>query len=149
MTEYVLIYTTLNFNDPYVLLVLKDKPAWQLGKYNLPGGRVEQGETPDQAAIRELKEETGYTAVSGTDMLGKIVGEDVIIYCYNIYVNDARHHLNPRPEETQKVNWHWWADVKNSQNLMPNLKVIVPLLKERVKGWTLTDENDGVKLRFE
>ena len=27
--------------------------------YTLPGGRIEEGETPEQAALRELKEETG------------------------------------------------------------------------------------------
>lgn len=28
--------------------------------YNLPKGHVESGETPEQAAVRELREETGY-----------------------------------------------------------------------------------------
>lgn len=32
------------------------------GTYNLPGGRQEEGETPKQAAIRELEEETGLIA---------------------------------------------------------------------------------------
>ena len=30
--------------------------------YELPGGLIERGETPREAAARELKEETGYTA---------------------------------------------------------------------------------------
>lgn len=32
------------------------------GGFTFPGGKVEEGETPRQAAIRELKEETGLTA---------------------------------------------------------------------------------------
>jgi len=30
--------------------------------YDIPGGAIEAGETPSQAALRELEEETGYTA---------------------------------------------------------------------------------------
>ncbi len=30
--------------------------------YSLPSGRINSGETPEQAAVRELKEETGYSA---------------------------------------------------------------------------------------
>ena len=42
-----------------VLLVEKQRPAWQVGRYNLPGGKIEEDETIHEAAIRELYEETG------------------------------------------------------------------------------------------
>lgn len=31
--------------------------------WNFPGGEIEDGETPEQACIREVKEETGYDVV--------------------------------------------------------------------------------------
>lgn len=48
--------------DGKVLLV-QEKLGIAIGKWNLPGGRVDVGETIEQAAIREAKEETGYDVV--------------------------------------------------------------------------------------
>jgi len=38
-----------------LLVKRRDVPVWVI-----PGGRIEKGETPEEAAIREAKEETGY-----------------------------------------------------------------------------------------
>lgn len=42
-----------------VLLVREEYPAWGGAHWNVPSGRVEEHETPDQGACRELAEETG------------------------------------------------------------------------------------------
>jgi len=42
-----------------VLLIRKNRPAWQAGKLNGVGGKIEPGETPHAAARREFLEETG------------------------------------------------------------------------------------------
>ncbi|MEM5801968.1 MAG: NUDIX hydrolase [Candidatus Aenigmatarchaeota archaeon] len=41
-----------------IVLIRRNKNPWK-GKLSLPGGFVEWGETVEQAAIREAKEETG------------------------------------------------------------------------------------------
>lgn len=52
--------TTLCFpiTDGKVLLAMK-KRGFGMGKWNGPGGKVEAGETPEQACVRETREETG------------------------------------------------------------------------------------------
>ena len=42
-----------------VLLIRKNRPAWQAGKLNGLGGKVEPGETPLEAMRREFREEAG------------------------------------------------------------------------------------------
>lgn len=42
-----------------VVLIQKNKPEWQAGKLNGVGGKVEAGETPEQAMTREFEEEAG------------------------------------------------------------------------------------------
>jgi len=41
------------------LLVIRRGQAPAIGQWTLPGGRVESGETAEQAIVREVREETG------------------------------------------------------------------------------------------
>jgi 8-oxo-dGTP diphosphatase len=44
-----------------ILLIQRGKPPHQ-GEWSIPGGKIEFGETSAEAALRELKEETGIEA---------------------------------------------------------------------------------------
>jgi mutator protein MutT len=44
------------------------------GYYDVPGGKIEEGETPEQAAIREFKEETGIE-ISNPMYAGNMIAE--------------------------------------------------------------------------
>ena len=58
----------------WVLIVKKDRPEWQKGRYNLPGGKIEEGEFPEEAAIRELEEEAGLKPIMAPVLMGEITG---------------------------------------------------------------------------
>lgn len=48
-----------DYNLERVVLIRKERPEWQQGKYNGVGGKIEPGEYPAQAMAREFEEETG------------------------------------------------------------------------------------------
>jgi mutator protein MutT len=54
----------LLLDDDKVLLVQRAKPP-HVGRWTVPGGKVELGETLEAAALRELAEETGLSCTLG------------------------------------------------------------------------------------
>lgn len=58
-----------------VLLERKQRPAWQAGKLNGVGGKIELGESPFEAMHRECKEETTLDIRDWVEY-GEIVGPD-------------------------------------------------------------------------
>lgn len=54
------------------LLLVRRGHAPQAGRWSLPGGHIEAGESPQEALVREVWEETGYLVAVG-EAVGEIV----------------------------------------------------------------------------
>jgi 8-oxo-dGTP diphosphatase len=50
------------FRDGEVLLTQRPPTAEHAGQWEFPGGKIEPGETPEQAVVREIREELGVGA---------------------------------------------------------------------------------------
>lgn len=78
-------------SDPrHVLVICRYKEQWLLTRHSrrgleFPGGKVEAGELPDDAAVREVWEETG-AGLASIEWLGqyKVTGKAEVIY-KNVY----------------------------------------------------------------
>jgi ADP-ribose pyrophosphatase YjhB (NUDIX family) len=70
--------------DGAVLLVRRGRPP-AAGTWSLPGGRIEPGESPSEAAVREVREETGL-AVRALGLLEivRVPGERVVYRIHEI-----------------------------------------------------------------
>jgi 8-oxo-dGTP pyrophosphatase MutT (NUDIX family) len=66
-----------------VVLTKLHGPAFLLGRINFPGGHIEEGETPAQAASRECKEEADLTIpVQDWSLVRHVVFKDAELFTY-------------------------------------------------------------------
>ncbi len=71
---------------------------YRRGSWDMPKGKIDDGETPEQAAIREVQEETGLVQV----MLG-----DFLAHTYHTYVEKNKRIL--------KKTWWYWMRTNDTQ----------------------------------
>ena len=125
-----------------VLPLEDDGTVWCVRQYRypfaeelleIPAGRLEPGETPEQAARRELAEETGLTADTLTP-LGKQYATPG--YCgevLHVYLARGLHRGQAHPDEGEFLNMerhtlHALADLSVTDRL-PDVKTVVAVLK--------------------
>ncbi|MFK0114514.1 (deoxy)nucleoside triphosphate pyrophosphohydrolase [Streptomyces sp. NPDC090994] len=70
MTERIVVGAAL-FDGGRLLAARRSAPAGLAGRWELPGGKVEEGETPEAALVRELREELGVDARTGDRVPGR------------------------------------------------------------------------------
>ena len=147
MLDYVLVFapTVEKHINTQIPVILKDKPAYLKGVFNLPGGKLEKNESVLEASVRELYEETGLTTLACRDcqpeLMGQIICHENVIYCVKIPVS-IRQDLKPRAEETEKVNWYNIDYILEHKSLMPNLRIIIPFCQLGYKDWIIVDEGN-------
>lgn len=61
-----------------LLAARRMKPSEIAGRWEFPGGKVDPGETPEQALHRELREELGVTVTLGQEIVGPDNGSWII-----------------------------------------------------------------------
>lgn len=122
MTNYVagLLFSK---DMQWVALVEKKKPAWQYGKLNAIGGKIEEGETPYDAMVREFEEETG-VHFTGWYRCAVLDGPD---WQVNFFYGASDLIWEVETVEEERILVGRLDDFVNNENLMPNLKVIIPI----------------------
>lgn len=119
--------------DEQVLLIHK-KRGLGAGKINGPGGRIEEGETPEACAIREVEEEVKVTP-TGVSEAGELFFQFVDGHSIHGYVFRANECIGD-PQETDEADPFWisihdipydsmWADDRIWMPLMLDRKPFV------------------------
>lgn len=87
------------------LLLIDKKTGLGKGKVNMPGGKVDPGEHPEECAVRECQEEVGIT-VSDLEYCGQHSFQFVDGYSIHVRVYRTRA-FEGRPRETREARPMW------------------------------------------
>lgn len=130
--------------DNKILLAMK-KRGFGEGKYNGVGGKLEEGETPEMAMLRETKEEinivpTKYEKVGIMEFNEYVKGEPANLI-FHLYIATK---WDKEPEETDEMKPEWF-DIENIpyDRMFPDDKYWLPIILDgkKINGFFEFDEN--------
>lgn len=116
MNQRIQVRAIVKKEGKVLLLKRENGRENQAGKYELPGGKVEQSEQPEEALARHLKEKTGLTAQSFylsdaltyTDSDGRDIQYAIIVYTVGLF--GGKSEVLPGPNYS-RYTWERPADV--------------------------------------
>ena len=105
------------------VMAIRYKNGNQKGYLDIPGGMIEDGETSEEAAVREFREETGIT-ISDIKSVGRLVVEyldrvfDFELLVGNFYQGEAGNFL-----ENDSM-WYLISDAIHCEKIFPSVKLL-------------------------
>mgnify|MGYP001157632770 CR=1 FL=1 len=106
------------------------------GQWSFPAGFVKQGETVDEAAAREVLEETGVHAVVRqvaairSGVIRDTISDNLIVF----WMDYIRGEPKPQEGEIQEARFLPIEQLIHDPRSSTNLKIILPKYKEREQG---------------
>lgn len=104
-------------NDPErgVLMLWRHRFATDTWGWEIPGGRVDEGESPVAAGAREVLEETGWQPGS-LRVLGRYFPQNG--FCdavFNLFITNSADYVGEPsdPYESERVEWVSWATLRS------------------------------------
>ena len=93
------------------------------GYYDIPGGKIEEGETSEETSIREFKEETGITITKQHCIGHNTIEYPERIFEFDIFIVDE-YSGEPLEFEENISIWFNIDDLYKETKLFPSIEVI-------------------------
>jgi len=112
-------------------LLVKEKSPVARGKWNLPGGRREKGESSRDCAKRETEEETGFEAEIGRQIAaGNEYVNEVLCINYSVYAAKVVGGRLKVPKDLLNVDWFSREEIAE----IPAEQMFAAFVKRAVTG---------------
>ncbi|AYA40266.1 NUDIX domain-containing protein [Xenorhabdus nematophila] len=108
----------------HVSLISKLQPSWQEGKINGIGGKIETGETPQQAMAREFAEEAGIETLPDEWKLFTVLTRPDVYQVNFLYTYDDRVY-SAKSIEKEIVSIYETNALPD--NVIHNLRWLIPM----------------------
>lgn len=113
------------------------------GYYDIPGGKIEEGESPEETAIREMKEETGIDIKNLKYKGNMIIEYPNRIFDFDVFITNVSEG---EPQEFEE-NTSEWIDIKALLQKEKILSNIMILDRFFIKG--LVDDKYDFKMHIQ
>ena len=110
------------------------------GYYEIPGGKIEEGETSEQTAIREMKEETGLNVKNLKYKGNMIIEYPNRIFDFNVFLCNE-YEGKPQEFEENTSEWIEITELLKKEKILSNIMLLDRFF---IKG--LTDEKCNFKM---
>jgi 8-oxo-dGTP diphosphatase len=144
----VIVTAVIERSDRRILIGQRRRDDTSPLKWEFPGGKVEQGETPEEALARELQEELSATLDKCVEM-GRVrhkyatMSEELEIRFYAASIKQGEI----APNEFEQIVWVLPKELGNYDFLAANSQLIAQIATDRVKPSEILEhaENPGAK----
>ena len=133
------VRTYLMKDNKVVIIQYKDHDS---GYYDIPGGKIEDGEAAYETSIREYKEETGITIIKQHCIGHNTIEYPERIFEFDIFIVDE-YSGEPLEFEENKSMWFNIADLYKETKLFPSIEVI-KYLKDNMNVKVDCDSNHKI-----
>lgn len=101
--------------DRGVLLLWRHRFITDTWGWEVPAGRVDDGETAEQAAVREALEETGWAPGPLDALVTYFAHNGTSDATFNVFLATSATHVGDPTDtdEAERIEWLSWADIRD------------------------------------